>query len=466
MAGASWTNYGRLLADRDRSAVLRYSDLPAGMIPEHVLRTRTTLCLGATGVELDEAEARLGIALPPSYRAFLERSNGSYAGVVDQLREDGPDPVALLSTRSIDWARRRRLDSLYFNWFEAGDFGLDEFGRGTPERHSMWGVRRDEISYLTELDHAGFKHGQSAHCLTIGESDKGGTLLLNPLVADASGEWEVIDFDYRSMARFMDFEAWLEHTSALSVRQRTEATGSAELPSFDSATSVVDHNQRFRALDAAIDHGDVGWALGQIERLNEEDDFFALLRLGKRDEPAVWDFLERRVRDGDTPALMAAAVTSAPYVTEAALRLLTVENRFDYARFCLEIHSATSAGDALAELAEGGAVWALRSLARRQDRRALEPALALLQVPDPGWQLSGVEILRELRDPLSVPALVDVVGSSREPEIAFVAAHALAMTQVVDSLPNLRSLSALSEPARALVDRWVDQLEQLNVEAD
>src|ERR687886_770713 len=66
---------------------------------------------GATEAELAEAEAYLGITLPPSYRAFLRVSNG--------WRDTSPFIYRLWSTDEIEWLSVRNQDLI--DVWTAGD---------------------------------------------------------------------------------------------------------------------------------------------------------------------------------------------------------------------------------------------------------------------------------------------------------------------------------------------------------
>jgi cell wall assembly regulator SMI1 len=72
----------------------------------------------ATENEIVSAEQRLGIRLPPSYRAFLAEANG-----FDHI---GPFIYKLYSTAEIDWFRIRNQD-----WIKAYQIGDDI----SPEKH-------------------------------------------------------------------------------------------------------------------------------------------------------------------------------------------------------------------------------------------------------------------------------------------------------------------------------------------
>jgi hypothetical protein len=69
-------------------------------MPDEVVASRWLGFPGATEEQIASAEARLGIALPPSYRAFLKISNG--------WRNTTTAIHRLWSTDEIEWLRLRR----------------------------------------------------------------------------------------------------------------------------------------------------------------------------------------------------------------------------------------------------------------------------------------------------------------------------------------------------------------------
>ncbi len=82
--------------------IVDYEDLP-----EDVATSGWLGYPGATDEEIARAEARLGVMLPPSYRAFLKVSNG--------WRHVPPFITKMWSTEEIEWFATRRqswIDSL------------------------------------------------------------------------------------------------------------------------------------------------------------------------------------------------------------------------------------------------------------------------------------------------------------------------------------------------------------------
>jgi hypothetical protein len=108
---------------------------------------------GATDDQIANLEARLGQSLPPSYRAFLEVSNG--------FRLPGMRIERLLSADEVDWFR--------------------EGHQGTI----------DTLKEFIDLS--------NAVKISIQDIDRLVIYLLNPNVVAANGEWEALSFDCESL---------------------------------------------------------------------------------------------------------------------------------------------------------------------------------------------------------------------------------------------------------------------------
>jgi hypothetical protein len=128
---------------------------------------------GATESELAGVEARLGTTLPPSYRAFLEASNG-WPVVIPLLGR-------LWSTAQIEWLKVRH-SSLIKDWITGG--GLSGPPEPVPdELYFVYGEEQDSIWMRAEY---------LASALEISDLDPGdgAIYLLNPEVVTPEGEWE------------------------------------------------------------------------------------------------------------------------------------------------------------------------------------------------------------------------------------------------------------------------------------
>jgi hypothetical protein len=130
----------------------------------------------ATENELLEAEARLGVKHPPSYRAFLSNSNG--------WRPFNKFVERLLPVQEID--RYRFRDPEDFASFErARQLGLKLHGdyRVSDELY---------LDYETPAHNAETRDHYYGDSLLISEGFESELVLLNPFIVSADGEWETI----------------------------------------------------------------------------------------------------------------------------------------------------------------------------------------------------------------------------------------------------------------------------------
>ena len=119
---------------------------------------------GASEAQIAELEARLGARLPPSYRSFLQASNG--------FLQPGMIVPRLLPIAEVDWYRANHQDTID-SWTE----GIAAVA-GMPPR-----------------DPTAFEH-HLPHALQVSGVERVGSAvyLLNPDVVDAEGEWEAFYF--------------------------------------------------------------------------------------------------------------------------------------------------------------------------------------------------------------------------------------------------------------------------------
>src|SRR5215217_7845376 len=137
-------------------------------LPDEVLATGWLGFPGATPAELAAAEARLGVTLPPSYRAFLATSNG--------WRATGPFIPRVWSTAEIDWFAARNAD-----WIAAYvDAGAGDEEPAIPDAQYR----------VYEPNQAPFRLADLPATLEISATGDQAVYLLNPQVVAAGGEWE------------------------------------------------------------------------------------------------------------------------------------------------------------------------------------------------------------------------------------------------------------------------------------
>lgn len=133
---------------------------------------------GASEAELRALEARLGVALPPSYRAFLQASDG--------FLQPGVIVPRLLAAREVDWYRVAHGDT------------IDAWGSGAG----------DDDPVAAALGAALLVSAQE----TIGTA----VYLLDPRDVGADGEWAALYFAHwvPGVHRHASFRALMEHERA------------------------------------------------------------------------------------------------------------------------------------------------------------------------------------------------------------------------------------------------------------
>jgi hypothetical protein len=143
---------------------------------------------GATQEQIADAEARLGARLPPSYRAFLETSNGF-----------GPIATSVFRMRSVDeieWFRYAEPETLAI-WLESPD----DIGEAV-----------DEESYRQYGNSQGpMRKRYLKTALQVSDYQEGVVLLI-PDVVTSSGEWEAWYFTEDAW-RFPSFRDLMEEAS-------------------------------------------------------------------------------------------------------------------------------------------------------------------------------------------------------------------------------------------------------------
>jgi hypothetical protein len=148
-------------------------------------RRSTVLHDPADPAAVDALEARIGRRLPPSYRWFLERSDGAdSAFTVVGLGREGFFPAA-----QVDWLVRTEplLPHL----------GVEQPPEGWSDPEND--PRQGELAWLAACFLGGQSHGRTLHghlgsCLAISGLEDKSAVLLDPLVRDADGEWQCWDF--------------------------------------------------------------------------------------------------------------------------------------------------------------------------------------------------------------------------------------------------------------------------------
>lgn len=150
---------------------------------------------GASLVEIEAVEHRLNIVLPPSYKAFLQVSNGWR-----QLRMD-LDDAKLHAVHEIDFFRNQHPDVVEA-WLSAMPEDYEQW-RTPDEKYFYYGPDQDPITLRDEY---------LLTALAISEDVEAAVYLLNPQIITASGEWEAWYFGYKlpGANRYRSFEEMME----------------------------------------------------------------------------------------------------------------------------------------------------------------------------------------------------------------------------------------------------------------
>lgn len=163
---------------------------------------------GASVDQLTQAEKRLAIQLPPSYRTFLHASNG-------WTQASRSVPI-LLPIENIQWFRK-----LHREWILAYQFSepLD-----LPEAEYFDYAKSDSVQFCP-------RHLQ--HTLCVSDIGDDAVLLLNPMVIWPDGEWEAWFFAnwLPGAQRFRSFADWFKHEHAdLAAGEFKQELKPGELP--------------------------------------------------------------------------------------------------------------------------------------------------------------------------------------------------------------------------------------------
>ena len=398
-----WTD----LFDAWQRAILEADEDP----PAGILRS------GADASAIEELEARLGTRLPPSYRAFLEHTNGAAAlpgwGVVrdrpDQTLSDG-----LLTVDQVAWLRD--YDPMVAQWGEP-EPPNEEIRWHHPGFDPQESER--EFLYPEEADHGYLKTGHFLYALAISAVVDGYHTALNPLVVDADGEWEAWDAGAKipGANRHPSFAALLEADIAHQHRIRDHvAESQANVAGFVEAFSrrgstVTDRMTAAWQAFSAGARAELVPDLGSIA-LDAANDLgprqAALQLLGYIGSQEALDTLVRATADPD-PRFQATSVPRLAISDDAAHREVAIQILADPATPDFVIGSIyRPAGDVVWEAyRRSGNPGLLPQLAYLGEERAADDVVAMLR--DPGRTADELNRLVTyayyLHDPRIAPAL-------------------------------------------------------------
>lgn len=209
--------------------IVQSLDLEREALPRDVLLSEWLGYPGATEEQIIQAETRLGISLPPSYRDFLKVTNG--------WRQTTPFVSKLWSTDEIEWFTVRNQ-----SWIERL-VEASELPSADPSNASVPPVSipdEDYFVYGNQQDCSKIRVEYLQTALEISEGREAAIYLLNPQVMTQEGEWEAWFLGdwlpgadrYRSFQEMMqaEYENFLElRESSHDLPPSTPGSGSAPL---------------------------------------------------------------------------------------------------------------------------------------------------------------------------------------------------------------------------------------------
>ena len=297
-------------------------------------------------------ERRLGTRLPPSYRSFLLHSNGADAlpgfGVIS--RDGYAGPTALLDADRVGWARdlERQLVGIWaFDQVGLGDED-EEDGKSAAGIHPAFAPPTNEREYLLSAHQSTDvpnrdnppKPGHLVYALAVSVNVDGYQTFLNPLVVDADGEWEALDYGTKTLGggRYRSFAALIEadtkQNRGWAAKHRAE-TDESNLSALALVASDADlpAADRLRAATELWMAGAVDRAVAVLAELAIRDDLGiderqkALQLLAYNPTPEAIGALVRAAGDPNprirAVALPPLAASDDPAAHERAIEILT-----------------------------------------------------------------------------------------------------------------------------------------------
>lgn len=157
------------------TTLLEADDLGDGNpIPQQVRSAEWLGYPGASEEQIAQAEERLGTKFPPSYRDFLQVSNG-WRYLNDSIYH-------LWSAEEIEWFPTRNQE-----WIDSWLEGESEYGSPTvsDKDYFVYGEQQDPVHLRSEY---------LPKALEISDIGDDAILLLNPQIVTPQGEWEAYFF--------------------------------------------------------------------------------------------------------------------------------------------------------------------------------------------------------------------------------------------------------------------------------
>ena len=348
---------------------------------------------GASEAQLAAVELRLRIKLPPSYRAFLNASNG---------RRFASDNTPILrAVEKIRWFRKEHKD-----WYEAYKMSAEP----------LCVSEKDYFDY-TKQDCVEFEIKHLAQGLCITEIGDDAVVLLNPMVIWPDGEWETWFFSNSSpgATRFRSFGDWMSQE----LNQHFEQTLiPGELPTV-YLDPPAKPNRRIRPREKPLVLEKV---LKKLKSENEDDRVKAVQQLGRIGGRQAVSALVEALNDPVNYVCWNAADSLGNLCPPEALDALieaAAEGVFgranDNAISALAGYRDERSAQLLLKILERGGYYASLAahvLARRGDVRAIEHLIHFLLLP-PAKEHLGGQARRTIDDQLKL-YLSDDKGANTE----------------------------------------------------
>lgn len=204
-----WSRFLRQWSDQVLALVQSVTWLQSPLAVEAL----TTGYLGYPGASLADitaVEHKLNLALPPSYKAFLQVSNGWR-----QLGMDADD-AKLFAVQEIDLFRNQHPDAVQA-WVSA-----------MPSDYEQWRTPDEEyLDYGPDQDPIRLRDEYLLTALAISEQVDAAVYLLNPQIVTPTGEWEAWFFGYKlpGANRYRSFEEMMEAEYVRIIENLTSVIG-------------------------------------------------------------------------------------------------------------------------------------------------------------------------------------------------------------------------------------------------
>lgn len=190
-----WSRFLQQWSDHVLALVRPIDWLCQSSLAQEALATGYLGYPGAPLAAIEAVEHRLKLALPPSYKAFLQVSNGWRQLCMDV------DDAKLHAVHEIDFFHNQHPDTVEA-WLSA-----------MPEDYAQWRTPDEKYFYYgPDQDSTTLRDEYLLTALAISEDVEAAVYLLNPQIITPAGEWEAWYFGYKlpGANRYRSFEEMME----------------------------------------------------------------------------------------------------------------------------------------------------------------------------------------------------------------------------------------------------------------